>query len=486
MHIKTAYINGVYSSVRPSADVFESINPTNGDTVAKVQTSDDNEVNQAVQTAIAGQKLWAAMPPVERSRILLKAVALLRERNDALAKIETLDTGKPLSETLYVDIVTGADVIEYYVGLAASIEGRQIPLRDSSFVYTRQEPLGVIAGIGAWNYPIQIAMWKAAPALAAGNAMVFKPSEVTPLGALQLAEIFTEAGLPNGVFNVVQGGWQVGQALSEHPDIAKVSFTGGVATGKKVMAQAAQSTLKDVTMELGGKSPLIIFDDADVDLAADIAMMANFYSSGQVCTNGTRVFVQAGLKTAFEAAVLKRAQRIRVGDPMQEDTNFGPLVGFEHMQHVLNYIEAGKQSGATLLCGGERLQGEFANGAYVAPTVFTNCTDDMAIVQEEIFGPVMSILTFTDEAEAITRANKTIYGLAAGVVTPDLKRAHRVIGQIQAGICWLNTWGESPAQMPVGGFKQSGIGRENGIQTLMHYSQTKSVQVELGDFESVF
>ena len=487
MTTHTAYINGRYAEPNPQADAFASINPANGETLATLQQSTPAEIDAAVAAARAGQKAWAAYTAVERSRVLLNAVAILRARNDELAQLETLDTGKPLSETLYVDIVTGADVIEYYAGLAAAIEGRQIPLRESSFVYTRQEPLGVVGGIGAWNYPIQIAMWKAAPALAAGNAMVFKPSEITPLGALKLAEIFTEAGLPDGVFNVVLGDYRVGAALSEHPDIAKISFTGGVATGKKVMAQAAASSLKDVTMELGGKSPLIICTDADINLAADIAMMANFYSAGQVCTNGTRVFVPAKMKEAFEAAILERVARIRIGNPLDAHTNFGPLASFPHMEKVLAYIEKGRAEGARLLAGGQRLDAHpFDEGAYVAPTVFTDCLDDMTIVHEEIFGPVMSILSYTTEEEVIARANATTYGLAAGVVTPDLKRAHRIIGQIEAGICWINSWGESPAQMPVGGYKQSGIGRENGIQTLLHYTQTKSVQVELGDFQSVF
>lgn len=486
MTILTAYINGRYVAVNPQAEQFDNVNPATGKVIAQVQQSTKEEIDVAIQAAKVGQKIWAAMTAVERSRVLLKVVAILRERNDELARIETLDTGKPLSETLYVDIVTGADVIEYYAGLIPAIEGRQIPLRETSFVYTRQEPLGVVAGIGAWNYPIQIAMWKAAPALAAGNAMIFKPSEVTPSGALKLAEIFTEAGLPDGVFNVVQGDWRVGEALSTHPAIAKVSFTGGVPTGKKVMAQAAQSSLKEITMELGGKSPLIIAEDADLDLAADVAMMANFYSSGQVCTNGTRVFIPSSLKVAFEQKIVERVKRIRVGDPLNEETNFGPLVSFAHMEKVLGYIAKGKEEGATLLVGGERLGGDLANGAYVAPTVFTDCCDEMTICCEEIFGPVMSILTYDSEEEVINRANQTEYGLAAGVVTPDLTRAHRMIGRLQAGICWLNAWGESPAQMPVGGYKQSGIGRENGVQTLMHYTQTKSIQVELARYQSVF
>ncbi|WP_227692020.1 betaine-aldehyde dehydrogenase [Psychrobacter immobilis] len=485
--VQTAYINGRYLAVDETLTTFEDINPATGEVLATIQQTTAEQINEAVIAAQKGQKVWAAMTAVERSRILLNAVAILRERNDVLASLETKDTGKAYSETKYVDIVTGADVVEYYAGLAPMIEGRQIPLRDSSFVYTRQEPLGVVSGIGAWNYPIQIAMWKAGPALAAGNAMIFKPSEVTPLTALKLAEIFTEAGLPDGVFNVVQGNYEVGEALTQHPDIAKVSFTGGVPTGKKVMSSAASSSLKDVTLELGGKSPLIIFEDADIDTAADIAMMANFYSSGQVCTNGTRVFIPKALQAKFEEAILTRANRIKLGDPMDENINMGPMVSFTHMERVLGYIEQGKKGGARLLTGGERITaGELANGAFVAPTVFTDCSDDMAIVREEIFGPVMSILTYETEEEVIRRANDTEYGLAAGVVTADLTRAHRVIGQIEAGICWLNTWGESPAQMPVGGYKHSGIGRENGIEALEHYTQTKSIQVELGAFESVF
>jgi betaine-aldehyde dehydrogenase len=428
------------------------------------------------------------MTAMQRSRILRKAVDILRARNDELAELETLDTGKPLSETRYVDIVTGADVLEYYAGLVPAIEGQQIPLRESAFVYTRREPLGVVAGIGAWNYPIQIALWKSAPALAAGNAMIFKPSEVTSLTTLKLAEIYSEAGLPDGVFNVLTGsGREVGQWLTEHPGIEKISFTGGTVTGKKVMASASSSSLKEVTMELGGKSPLIIFEDADLDRAADIAVMANFYSSGQVCTNGTRVFVPRMLQARFESKVLDRVKRIRLGDPQIESTNFGPLVSFAHMESVLGYIDKGRSEGARLLIGGERVSdGDYAKGAYVAPTVFTDCTDGMTIVREEIFGPVMSILVYDTEEEVIRRANATDYGLAAGVVTRDLARAHRVIHQLEAGICWINTWGESPAEMPVGGYKQSGVGRENGLSTLEHYTRIKSVQVELGGYSSVF
>lgn len=480
------YIDGQYVDAA-SEQRFTTVNPANGEVLASVQAAAPDDVERAIASARHGQRAWARLSALERGRILRRAVDILRQRNDSLALLETLDTGKPLSETRSVDIATGADVLEYYAGLAAAIEGEQIPLRESSFVYTRREPLGIVAGIGAWNYPIQIALWKSAPALAAGNAMIFKASESTPLSVLKLAEIYTEAGLPPGVFNVLNGAGPVGQLLCQHPAIEKISFTGGVPTGRQVMSVASASSLKEVTMELGGKSPLIIFPDADLERAADIAVMANFFSSGQVCTNGTRVFVPQALLRDFEAGVLERVKRIRVGDPEDEATNFGPLASFAHMEKVLGFIQRGEAEGARLLAGGQRLgEGPLAAGAYVAPTVFTDCRDDMAIVRDEIFGPVMSILTYQDEEEVIRRANQTPYGLAAGVVTRDLARAHRAIHQLEAGICWINTWGESPAQMPVGGFKQSGVGRENGLATLAHYTRIKSVQVELGEFNSVF
>ncbi|MDR5740617.1 MULTISPECIES: betaine-aldehyde dehydrogenase [unclassified Caballeronia] len=481
LHIGGEYVDAT------SGETFDTRNPATGETLARVQQASQADIDRAVRAARAGQCEWAAMTAMQRSRILRRAVDLLRARNDELAALETLDTGKPISETRAVDIVTGADVIEYYAGLATAIEGEQIPLRESSFVYTRREPIGVCAGIGAWNYPIQIACWKSAPALAAGNAMIFKPSEITPLSALKLAEIYVEAGVPHGVFNVVQGDARVGAMLAEHPGIDKISFTGGVETGKKVMSRAGGSTLKEVTMELGGKSPLIVFDDSNLERAADIAMSANFFSSGQVCTNGTRVFVQRNIAAQFEALIRARVKRIRIGAPDDPNTNFGPLVSAAQLQKVLGYIEIGMREGARLVAGGTRpTDGALARGHYVEPTVFADCRDDMRIVQEEIFGPVMCILVFDDEDEAIARANDTAYGLAAGVVTENLSRAHRVIHRLDAGICWINTWGESPAEMPVGGYKQSGIGRENGIVTLNAYTRIKSVQVELGPYQPVF
>ncbi|EKO3656475.1 betaine-aldehyde dehydrogenase [Vibrio metschnikovii] len=481
MEIASLYIDGAlcYAS---SGETFTSYNPATGEPLAILGQASTSDVQAAIDSAQRGFAIWSAMTATERSRILLKAVAILRERNDELAKLEVQDTGKPIQEALAVDITTGADVIEYFAGLAPTLQGEQQPLSNSQFFYTRKEPLGICAGIGAWNYPIQIAMWKSAPTLAAGNAMIFKPSEETPLSVLKLAEIFTQAGLPDGVFNVVQGDGRVGQMLTAHPEIAKVSFTGESGTGKAVMADSAK-TLKSVTMELGGKSPLIIFDDAKLDQAVSAAMTANFYTQGEVCTHGTRVFVHQSIYPAFIEQLKARTEALVVGDPMDPNTQVGSLISQQHFDKVLSAIDSAKQSGATLLTGGKAVtEGSCANGYFVAPTVFIDCDDEMAFVQQEIFGPVMAVLSFVDEQEVIQRANNTDYGLAAGVFTQNLSRAHRVIHQLQAGICWINTWGDSPAQMPVGGYKLSGVGRENGIETLSHYTQTKSVLIELDDF----
>ncbi|ASG09440.1 betaine-aldehyde dehydrogenase [Vibrio sp. V12_P9A6T4] len=485
MEIQSLYINGTLRSAT-SGERFDTYNPATGEVIARLQHASANDVEQAITSAKQGFAIWSRMTATERSRILLKAVKILRERNDELAVLEVLDTGKPIQEANCVDIATGADVIEYFANLAPSLQGEQQPLNEHQFFYTRREPLGICAGIGAWNYPIQIAMWKSAPALAAGNVMIFKPSEETPLSALKLAEIFSEAGVPDGVFNVVQGDYRVGQMLTAHPDIAKVSFTGESGTGKTVMADSARS-LKSVTMELGGKSPLIIFDDAKLDQAVSAAMVANFYTQGEVCTHGTRVFVHDSLYDAFVAQLKLRTEQLVIGDPMNINTQIGALISKPHLNKVLTAIEQAKASQATLLTGGYQVtDNDLDKGNFVAPTVFIDCTDDMPHVQQEIFGPVMSVLKFSDEDEVIARANDTQYGLAAGVFTQNLSRAHRVIHQLQAGICWINTWGDSPAEMPVGGYKHSGIGRENGIETLKHYTQTKSILVELDDFASPY
>ena len=479
------YIHGK-ALANKSRETFSVTNPATGKVIYHVEVADEYVQKQAIESAKVGFEKWSTMTPIERTRILNKAVSLLRERNDELATVEVLDTGKPIQEANCVDVETGADVIEYFAGLAPTQLGSQQQV-GSDFFYTRKEALGICAGIGAWNYPLQIACWKSGPALAAGNACIFKPSEETPLGAIKLAEIFTEAGVPDGVFNVVQGAAEVGQWLTTHPDIEKVSFTGEVGTGKKVM-QSAASNLKDVTMELGGKSPLIVFDDANVSQAVSAAMLGNFYTQGEVCTNCTRVFVHRSVYQSFVDELISRTNsNIIAGDPLDPEVNLGALISENHRNLVLSYIEKGKQEGATLLTGGHTLSPESApNGFFVAPTVFTDCTDDMTIVKEEIFGPVMSVLVFDDEQEVISRANDTVLGLAAGVFSQNIQRAHRVIHQLKAGICWINSYGNSPAEMPVGGYKQSGVGRENGVETLNSYTQTKSVYVGMTDIESPF
>jgi betaine-aldehyde dehydrogenase len=465
---------------------FASINPATGEVLGHVTAAGPAMVNAAVRAAKQSQQAWAGMTGTERGRVLRRAADLLRARNQELAELETRDTGKPIQETRVVDVASGADCLEYFAGLVQSLAGEHIQFGGQAFGYTRREPLGVVAGIGAWNYPLQIACWKAAPALACGNAMIFKPAELTPFTAVKLQEIFLEAGLPPGVFQVVQGFAETGRLLTRHPDIAKVSLTGEVGTGKAVMSDAAQ-TLKHVTLELGGKSPLIIFDDAKLDNAVGGALLANFYSSGQVCSNGTRVFVHRAVKAAFLERLVRRVAAMRIGDPMNPDTQVGALISEPHMHKVLSYIERGRAEGARVLIGGTRVtDGELARGYFVAPTVFDQCTDDMSIVREEIFGPVMSVLEFTDEEEVIGRANATEFGLAAGVFTNDLTRAHRVIARLQAGTCWINQYNITPIELPFGGVKLSGLGRENGRAAIEHYTQLKSVYVAMGDVDAPY
>jgi betaine-aldehyde dehydrogenase len=475
------YIHGQFVD-STSDETFTTVNPATGEPLAIVHQASDADVDRAVQSAKAGFAVWSAMTGAERGRILNRAAQLLRENNDRLARLEVLDTGKPIAEASTVDVISGAECIEYFAGVAATIAGEHFDL-GSNFAYTRREPLGVTAGIGAWNYPIQIACWKSAPALACGNAMIFKPAELSPVTALALAEIYTQAGVPAGVFNVVQGDARVGQALTAHPGIAKVSLTGEVGTGKKVMAAAA-ATLKYVTLELGGKSPLIVFEDADLDDAVSAALLANFYTQGEVCSNGTRVFVHESLHDDFVARLQVRATKMRIGDPMDPQTDVGALISKDHMDKVLTYIGMGLDAGAKLVCGGKRAEG--LPGYFVEPTVFDGCTDDMSIVREEIFGPVMTVLTFESEDEVVDRANDTEFGLAAGVFTQNLARAHRVVAKLQAGTIWINTYNITPIEVPFGGYKQSGIGRENSLAAVEHYTQRKSVYVETGHIEAPY
>ncbi len=455
--------------------------PATGEVIATLREATFAAIEQAVAAAAEGFAVWSTTAPAARARVLRRAADLIRADGPALAELETLDTGKPISETA----------------------GRRLALRrrrPRMVRRPRRHPLGrgdrprrrggrrprstpaasrsaSASASAPGTIPRQIACWKAAPALACGNAMIFKPSEVTPLGALKLAAILAEAGLPPGVFNVLQGGGEVGAALAAHPAIAKVSVTGSVATGHKVYAAAAEG-LKAVTLELGGKSPLLVFDDADLDSAVGGAMLGNFYSAGQVCSNATRVFVQKGVHDAFLDRLLARTERIVMGDPMDPAVTMGPLISETQGRRVMDFIDKGRAEGARLLTGGRRaaLQG-FESGFFVEPTVFAGVTDEMTIAREEIFGPVMSVLSFDSEDEAVARANATPYGLAAGVFTRDLARAHRVVARLDAGTTWINAYNLTPVEAPFGGVKQSGLGRENGRAALDHWTRVKSVYV---------
>ncbi|MBT9382664.1 betaine-aldehyde dehydrogenase [Pseudooceanicola sp. CBS1P-1] len=474
------FIDGAYVEDTAGREI-PCVYAATGEVVATLHSATPAVIEQALASAKRAQAEWAALPPVARGRVLRRVAEILRERNQELSELETIDTGKPIQETTIADATSGADSLEYFGGLAATLTGETMPL-GGDFVYTIREPLGVCVGIGAWNYPTQIACWKSAPALACGNAMIFKPSEVTPLCALKLAEIYIEAGAPAGLFNVVNGYGDVGAALIGDQRVDKVSLTGSVPTGEKVYAAAATG-IRHVTMELGGKSPLIVFEDADIENAISAAINGNFYSTGQICSNGTRVFVHEDIVDTFTARLVERTKTAIIGDPMDPETQIGPMITDTQRQKVLNYIRIGQQEGATLAVGGgcpER------DGWFIEPTVFTGVTDDMTIAREEIFGPVMSVLTFRDEDEVIARANDTEFGLAAGLFTRDFARAHRVVAQLQAGTCWINQYNLTPVETPFGGVKKSGVGRENSKAAIEHFSQVKSVYVALGDVEAAF
>jgi betaine-aldehyde dehydrogenase len=469
-----------------SGETFDSLNPATGEKIATIQVAGADDVDRAVRAARAAFDGWAGLTGTKRGRILREAARILRANRDRLARMEVEDTGKPIAEAMAVDIDSGADAIEYFAGIAPGIHGEHHDLGPTAFAYVRREPLGVVGAIGAWNYPLQIACWKSAPALACGNTMVFKPSELTPLTAAALAEIFVEAGLPAGAYNVVQGAGATGAALVRHPEVNKVSLTGSVPTGRRVAAIAA-GEMKHVTMELGGKSPLIVFADADIENAIRAAMMANFYTQGEICSNGTRVFVERGVKDRFVAALVERTKRLRIGDPMDPATQVGALISAAHRDKVMGYVRAGVEAGAKLLCGGGVPDDPaLAGGNFFTPAIFDECRDDMSIVREEIFGPVMAVLAFDTEEEAVRRANDTPFGLSAGIFTRDIARGHRVIARLQAGTCWINNYNITPVEIPFGGVKQSGVGRENGHAAVEHFTQRKTVYVELGDVDSPY
>ena len=466
---------------RPVAGAMPSIDkryPATGEVIARIEPADQTILDQAVELAAAAQREWGARSGSDRAAILQKAADGLRAHNDALSRLEVRDVGKSFAEAVSADVPSGADAMAFFASMAMTEAGDMHRYADA-IAYCERVPLGVCAGIGAWNYPVQIACWKAAPALAAGNAFILKPSELTPLTAHLVAEILADAGLPDGLFQILHGDYQMGRAICAHPGIAKISLTGGVETGRLIMAQSAE-TLKKVTLELGGKSPLIVFADADFDLAVETALAANFYTAGEVCSNATRVYVEEAIAADFEAALIEGARALRVGDPMADDVQMGALISEPHLNKVLDYIAIGTAEGAKVATGGKRLHPQgFESGYFMEPTILTQCRDDMRVVREEIFGPVMSVLTFSDEQEAITRANATQFGLGAGLITRDLTRAHRVAGQLESGNVWVNTYNLLPPGLPFGGIKQSGFGRENSAYSLDAYSEIKTTYIQL-------
>ena len=455
-----------------------SINPATGSQLTEIKLASLQQANHTVEIAKKNQKKWAELSGKERGRILHKTAELIRQNRDRLAKLETLDAGKPISETPEADIDSAADCFEYFSAIAHTMQSEHIPV-DGGFAYTTLDPLGVVLAIGAWNYTFQIASWKTAPALACGNSVIFKPSELTPITASELAKILKKAGLPDGVFNVLNVETKTIVNLCAHKDIAKVSITGSVETGKKVMSQSA-STLKHITMELGGKSPLIIFKDADMDIAVQSAINANFYTQGEICTNGTRVFVERPVYENFLSVIKNATEALKVGDPLDPETDIGSLISKQHMQKVLSYIKSGIDEGAKIIAGGLQVtKGNLKNGNFIQPTIFSDVKDNMKIAREEIFGPVMCVMPFDTEIEVIERANNTELGLAAGVITKNLSKGHRVAKALEAGICWVNSYNLTPVNIPFGGKKMSGLGRENGWAAVENYTERKTIFVAI-------
>lgn len=464
------------------------IDPGTGVPVGSFFESSKDDVEKAIESSrYAFENEWSQWSATERNGVLRRAGRLLLENVNELAKLESIDTGKTLTEATF-DVEGVYECCNYFSSLCHTLNGQYIPLSGDSWAYTRREPLGVCTGIGAWNFPISNIAWKALPALACGNTLVYKPSPLTPLSSTLFAEILSEVGLPNGVLNVVQGGAEVGEIFCSHPEVDKVSFTGSVETGSKVMAACAPG-IKNVTLELGGKSPMVVFEDADIPNAVQGALMANYITQGEVCSNAARIYVHESIFEEYVDLVVAATKNLRLGDPKNGRSQLGALISSEHRDKVEGFIQRAKDEGARIRCGGERpdFSGTpISEGYYLTPCVMDNCHDDMEIIKEEHFGPVMCILPFSTEDEVLERSNNTRFGLAGGVFTRDISRAHRFIAKLRAGSCCINTYNMYPVQIPFGGNKMSGIGRENSTAVLDHYTQMKSVYVEMGDVDSMF
>ncbi len=459
---------------------LDVVNPATEEIIATVPAAGPTDVDAAVRAARAAlDGPWAAMPARDRGRLLWKLGERLMERADEVARLETLHNGKPITESRHIEIPMAAECFQYYAGWADKIQGATIPVKGNALAYTLREPVGVVAAIVPWNFPLLLTSWKVAPALACGNTVVIKPASQTPLTAIALGEIALEVGFPPGVLNVVTGpGASVGQAIVEHPGIDKIAFTGDTSTGKGIMRGSAD-TLKHITLELGGKSPNVVLADADLEAAVRGATTGIFYGKGEVCAAGSRLLVDRAIKDEFMTKLVARTKKMVAGDPMDPRTRFGAQSSKSQLERVLRYVEIGKTEGAVLVAGGSRADIGTGRGYFMQPTVFDGVTPDMTIAREEIFGPVLATIEFGDLDEAIARANDSMYGLAAGVWTRDIKKAHYVARKLKAGTVWVNTYNVYDTALPFGGYKQSGFGREMSAYALEHYTQVKSVWVDL-------
>jgi acyl-CoA reductase-like NAD-dependent aldehyde dehydrogenase len=457
------------------------INPSTEDVIAEVASAEQPDVDAAVasaRAALAGP--WGVWSARERGRIIWRIGEKLLERADEIARLETLHNGKPIFESRQIEVPAAAECFQYYAGWADKIHGETIPVKGNYLTYTLREPVGIVAAIVPWNFPLLLTSWKVAPALACGNTVIIKPASQTPLTALVLAEIAADVGLPPGVLNVLTGsGAHVGRMLVEHPGIDKIAFTGDTSTGKSIM-KGSSDTLKRITLELGGKSPNVVFPDADVDAAVRGATTGIFYGKGEVCAAGSRLLVDRSIKAEFIDKLAARARRLMPGDPLDPKTRLGAIASKKQLETDLRYIELARQEGAELVTGGQRADIGTGKGYFLQPTIFDRVTPEMTIAREEIFGPVLAAIEFGDLDEAIARANDTSYGLAAAVWTKDIKKAHYVARKLQAGTVWINTYNVYDTAAPFGGYKQSGFGREMSVHALEHYTQVKSVWVDLG------
>jgi acyl-CoA reductase-like NAD-dependent aldehyde dehydrogenase len=466
-----------------AAKTFPTVNPATGEVITQLAEAGEAEVEAAVRAARAALEdgPWAQMSAADRGKLLWRLADLIEKNIDEFAYLETIDNGKPIFESRYVDIPMVIEVFQYYAGWATKVHGETIPVRGPFFNYTLREPVGVVAAIVPWNFPLLLASWKIAPALACGNTVIYKPAQLTSLTALKFAEICQQAGVPDGVVNVLTGkGSVVGMGLVKHPGVDKIALTGSTETGKAVM-RAGADTLKRITLELGGKSPNIVLDDADLDAAVKGAYNGIFYGKGEVCAAGSRLFVDKKLHDDFMQKLIDRTKKLQPADPLNPKTRLGAIVSEDQMNKVLEYVEVGKKEGAKLVTGGERARVGDAKGCFILPTIFDGVTNNMTIAQEEIFGPVLAAIEFKDLDEVIREANNNPYGLAAAVWTRDIRKGHYVAHRLKAGTVWINAYNVYDPAAPFGGYKSSGIGRELGPYALEHYTQIKNVMVNLKD-----